>query len=63
MCKMLVCTHLGSKVHTTKAGIREDPLLWEQPDLGLQNSASEYRAASDQTFAFDSFGVYRSLSL
>ena len=56
---------IGSKAYTTKTCVLWEftCLLWEQPDLGLQNSASEYRAASDQTFAFDSFGVYRSLSL
>jgi hypothetical protein len=31
----------GGKVYTTKAGIHEDLLVLEQPDLGVQNLAFE----------------------
>jgi hypothetical protein len=40
-------TREGDKVYTTKAGIHEDPLIVEQPDLGVQNLAFETK--QDQT--------------
>lgn len=36
VCAHRCCTHLANVVHTAKAGIREDLLLWEQPDLGYR---------------------------
>jgi hypothetical protein len=35
--------NLGSKVYTTKAGICEDLLILELPDLGVQNVACDYK--------------------
>lgn len=35
--------NLGGKVYTTKAGILKDLLVWEQPDLGIQSLAFEYK--------------------
>ena len=34
---------MGSKVHPTKVGIHENPLVLEQPDLGVQNLAFDYK--------------------
>jgi hypothetical protein len=34
---------LESKVHPTKVGIHENPLVLEQPDLGVQNLAFDYK--------------------
>lgn len=47
-CRHLYRDNLGVRVYTTKAGIHEGLLILEQPDLGVQNLAFEYIAASDQ---------------
>lgn len=39
---------MGGKVYTTKAGVSEDLLIWEQLGLGIQYLPFEYILVPDQ---------------